>query len=240
MKRDILRLSIVAMICVTMLLSAGILGRNIQRGLLSDRVITSRGSAEQSVIALSASIEVVVRLNDYTVEDARNRFNDEYNNVYNSVNDLVSTNFANSRIESTDIVLNDSRNEYVTEWVGDRQVRVRARRYSVSRTIRIHTTEVVSAQRLRDEIESKLIIDGLSTYATVSSVRFVYPNIDSIKPELLERSYADAHRAAEQFARDSGQSLGRLKTANQGFVSLTPNGYRQTARIVTDATFYID
>jgi len=223
-----------------MLLSAGILGHNIQSGLQSDRVITSRGSAEQSVIALSASIEVVVRLNDYTVESARNRFTDEFNNVYSSVNELIRSDFANSRIESTDIVLNDSRNEYVTEWVGDRHIQVRARRFSASRTIRIHTTEVVSAQRLRDELESKLIIDGLSTYATVSFVRFVYPSIDSIKPELLERSYADAHRAAEQFARDSGQSLGRLKTANQGFVSLTPNGYRQTARIVTDATFYIE
>ena len=231
----------IAMICVTMILSAGLLGQNIRSGLTSDsRVISSRGAAEQSVRALSASVSVEVRLNDYTIEDAQSNFDAEFDNIYNCVNDLVNTDFAGCRIETTNIVLRDSRNEYETELIDDKQVRVRAKRYSVSKTIAVHTTEVEIAQQLRDNIEARLITDTLSTYATVSNARFVYPDISDIKPELLEESYIEAHKAAEQFAKNSGQSLGKLKTADQGFVELTSNGYLQTARIVTHATFYIE
>ena len=211
-------------------------GQNIQTGLLSNsRVISSRGAAEHSVKALDASVSVDVYLNDYTLEDAKSKFDVEYNNVYNCVNDLVNTNFAGYEIKTTDIVLGDTRNEY--EIVNDKEVK--AKRYSVSRTITIHTTEVENAQKLRDDIETKLITDTLSTYATVSWVNFSYPDIGNIKPKLLEESYIEAHKAAEQFAKDSGQKLGKLKTADQGYVELSPGGYFETARIVTNATFYI-
>jgi len=231
----------IAVICVTIVFSAGLLGQNIRIGLLSDsRVISSRGAAEQSVKALNASIYVEICLNDYSIEDAKNKFDAEFNNIYNCVSDLVNTGFAGCEVENADALLKDSRNEYEIEWVDDKQVKVKAKRYSVSNTVKIHTTEVESAQKLRDDIEAKLITDSLSTYATVSGVRFVYPDVGNIKPELLEQSYIEARKAAEQFAKNSGQSLGKLKTADQGFVDLTPDGYLQTARIVTNATFYID
>ena len=237
MKKIILLFSIAVMVCVTIVLSAGLLGQNIQTGLLSgSKVISSIGSAEQSVKAVKASVSVEIRLSDYNIEDAKNKFNAEFNNIYNCVNDLVNTNFAGCEIEDTDIVLRDSRNEY--EMVDDKKVK--AKRYSVSKTVKIHTAEVENAQKLRDDIEARLITDTLSTYAIVSYVHFVYPDISDIKPELLEKSYIEARKAAEQFAKNSGQTLGKLKTADQGFVDLTPNGYFETARIVTNATFYID
>ena len=241
MKKVILIFSVVIMICVTIVLSANLLGQNIQTGLLSgSRVISSRGAAEQSVRALSALVSVEISLKDYNIEDARKKFNVEFNNIFKCVNDLVNANFDGCEIENPDVVLKDSRNEYDTEWVDDKPVKVKAKRYSVSKTIKIRTATVESAQKLRNDIEAKLINDTLSTYATVSSVKFDYPDISNIKPGLLEKSYIEAQKSAEQFAKNSDQSLGKLKTADQGFVELTPNGYLETARIVTTATFYID
>ena len=231
----------IAVICLAMVLSASLLGRNIRTGLLSgSRVISSRGAAEQSVKALNASVSVEICIRDYNIEDAKNKFNAEFENIYNCVNDLVNADFAGCRVENADMVLNDSRSEYDIEWVDDKQVKVQAKRYSVSNAVKIHAAEVENAQKLRDDIEAKLIVDALSTYATVTSVHFVYPDVANIKPELLEKSYIEARKAAEQFAKNSGQTLGKLKTADQGFVELTPKGYLQTARIVTNATFYID
>ena len=55
----------------------------------------------------------------------------------------------------------------------------------------------------------------------ILAVRNVHSLFPEIKPEMIREATRDARRAAQQFAEDSGSSLGRFWNAQQGYFSIT-------------------
>ena len=55
-----------------------------------------------------------------------------------------------------------------------------------------------------------------------SGVKFSFTRLNAIKPEMIAQATRDARASAEQFARDSGTSVGQIKSATQGYFSITP------------------
>ena len=51
---------------------------------------------------------------------------------------------------------------------------------------------------------------------------FLFTQLNEIKPEMLAEATKNARKAAEQFAADSGSSVGSIKQAYQGVFSVTP------------------
>jgi hypothetical protein len=45
---------------------------------------------------------------------------------------------------------------------------------------------------------------------------YVFSGLNDVKPEMIAEATASARAAAEQFAQDSGERVGRLRRANQG------------------------
>lgn len=66
--------------------------------------------------------------------------------------------------------------------------------------------------------QAELIRDGVPVSG--SSVNYVFTGLNDLKPEMIAEANRNARRSAEQFARDSGASLGRIKTASQGYFSV--------------------
>ena len=73
--------------------------------------------------------------------------------------------------------------------------------------------------------------------------RFLFTSLDTLKPELIAEATRDARRAATQFAQDSGSRVGAIRTARQGYFSITDrDGFspdRKLVRVVTHVEFFL-
>ncbi len=50
--------------------------------------------------------------------------------------------------------------------------------------------------------------------------QYLFTKINDIKPELIAEATKNARVSAEQFAKDSGQDIGSIRTANQGYIQI--------------------
>jgi len=127
--------------------------------------------------------------------------------------------------------------------------------YSVSRSISFTTNNVAGVQKVqasRDQLAQQgLVLDDVSA-------SYEYTQLDQIKPDMIAEATRDARRAAEKFADDSGSSVGGIRSATQGYFSVSSRdstdsddgesgGSGRTAaspdqrvRVVTTIVYYLD
>ncbi len=84
-----------------------------------------------------------------------------------------------------------------------------------------------------------------------SGMAYTFTRLNDIKPEMVAEATKDARAAAEQFANDSGTSVGGIKNATQGYFSVeardgdTGGGWGaadspfKKVRVVTTIDFYL-
>ncbi|MCB2048218.1 MAG: SIMPL domain-containing protein [Novosphingobium sp.] len=84
-----------------------------------------------------------------------------------------------------------------------------------------------------------------------SGMAYTFTRLNDIKPEMVAAATKDARAAAEQFAKDSGTSVGTIKNATQGYFSVDARdgdsgggwGASDTpfkkVRVVTTVDFYL-
>lgn len=84
-----------------------------------------------------------------------------------------------------------------------------------------------------------------------SSVAYTFTGLNAIKPAMVAQATRDARASAEQFAKDSGTSVGTIKSATQGYFEINARdgetggawGVSDTpfkrVRVVTTVDFYL-
>jgi hypothetical protein len=55
-----------------------------------------------------------------------------------------------------------------------------------------------------------------------TNVTYTYTKLNTLKLEMIAEGTQNARRSVEQFAHDSGTSVGRINTATQGYFSVGP------------------
>jgi len=68
--------------------------------------------------------------------------------------------------------------------------------------------------------QSELLREGVEVSATNAS--YTFTKLNALKPQMIAEATKNARRSADEFARDSGTSVGRIKTASQGYFSVGP------------------
>lgn len=95
-----------------------------------------------------------------------------------------------------------------------------AERYTVERTLTLRTDRVDGARRAMEQA-AELVSEGVPLApGWGASAEFLFTALDQVKPEMIAEATADARRAADQFAEDSGSSVGPIRSARQGFFSI--------------------
>lgn len=91
-------------------------------------------------------------------------------------------------------------------------------RYSADTGLTVSTNNVdqvaAAVQKTGDLVQQGFVV-------TASNVLYRYSDLNSIKPEMLEKATQSAHEAAQSFAKDAEASLGEIRRAMQGLFTIS-------------------
>lgn len=240
----------IALLCGTAIvaLGMGLSSLALANGLVemkrADREVTVRGVAERDVTANRASWGVHYSENAYGLAEALGKVDADTRLIQAFLGEQGFRG-ATTRPGSANISVTD---EIIDEKPTGRQI------YSVSRAISFTTGKVADVQEVeagKDALAQQgLVVDN-------TWVSYEYTELDKIKPEMIAEATRDARRAAEKFADDSGSSVGGIRSATQGYFSVssrdetggddeygggssTASTPDQKVRVVTTIAYYLD
>lgn len=117
-------------------------------------------------------------------------------------------------------------------------------RYTGRATVTVYSSNVEKVRSAMDKVielgKAGIAITG-EDYQ--SRPEFLFTELNSIKPEMIEEATRNAREVANKFARDSASSLGKIKQARQGQFSIgdrdsnTPHIKR--VRVVSTVIYYL-
>nr|WP_298415354.1 SIMPL domain-containing protein [uncultured Halomonas sp.] len=93
-------------------------------------------------------------------------------------------------------------------------------RYSGEATVLLRSPRVAEVKAAMPQT-STLVREGVLLSPNYEyRIEFLFTDLEKIKPGMIAAATADARRAAQQFAEDSGSRLGSIKQASQGYFSI--------------------
>jgi hypothetical protein len=93
--------------------------------------------------------------------------------------------------------------------------------YSVYRTITVRSSDVEKLTRLTNEID---VLTGEGYTVTTGGLELTYQKLQETRVALLTEAIADAKDRAEAIAKETGRSVGTLRSATGGVVQVLPLG----------------
>jgi uncharacterized protein len=93
--------------------------------------------------------------------------------------------------------------------------------YSVYRTITVRSSDVEKLTELTNEID---VLTGEGYTVTTGGLELTYQKLQETRVALLTEAIADAKDRAEAIAKETGRSVGTLRSATGGVVQVLPLG----------------
>lgn len=240
---------------ISILIGLMALGFFIYKGLKTfsdkDRVVTVKGLAEMNMIASSATINISFSISGDDLKDILQKSEKKKTAITQY---LESTGINNNEIKIQNVDVNDRQDYYDTQWIDGKRVKVKVDRYTVTQSIQITSKDVKNTENLVSKLRLDLVSKDLTS--NISS-NYVFPELNTIKPQLIAESTKNARISGEQFANDSQAKLGKIKTASQGQITLAgryyynedgteeytdkpAEPYIQRARVVSTIVFFLE
>lgn len=237
---------------VSILLGLSFLGLFIFNGLKTfsdkDRVVTVKGLAEMELTATSATISLHFSFSGDDLKDIIKKTEDKKNAIMAY---LKSIGFGEKDITINNIGVTDRQKYYEDRWVNGKQVQEKIDRYTITQSMSVESKDIKNTENKSSQIELDLISKDLTSNINTS---YSFPELNSIKPQLIAESTKNARIAGEQFANDSKAKLGKIKTASQGQISIAGENYDeeeessskpsepyiQKARVVSTIVFFLE
>ena len=231
-----------------------LLGFFIFKGLKTfsdkDRIVTVKGLAEMNITATAASISVSFPISGDNLQEVIKQTDAKKNAI---ISYLKTVGYNQSDIQISNLDINDRQKYYENEWQGNQQVKVKIDRYIITQTLTIQSKDIKATEDKAAKMKLDLVSKDLtSTIAT----NYSFPELNSIKPKLIAESTKNARVAGEQFANDSQATLGKIKTASQGQITIAgkyqydeegasesdkpKEPYIQKARVVSTIVFFLE
>lgn len=233
------------------LLGLSLLGLFIFKGLKTfsdkDRVVTVKGLAEMNMTATSATISLSYSFSGDDLKDLMQ----QTENKKNAVMAYLSTmGYAANDISIGNVDVTDRERYTEIQWKNGQQVHVKIDRYTILQSLTLQSKDIKSTENRAGQIKLDLVRKDLTS--TIST-NYSFPELNSIKPQLIAESTKNARIAGEQFANDSQAKLGKIKTASQGQITIAGKYYYeeeasekpkepflQKARVVSTIVFFLE
>ena len=235
--RNILLIAAIVM-AIAIVAGGYLLGDGLRRARMADRAVTMRGLAERNVTADLATWNLNFNAQGTEVGEVQAKIERDSRTIIA---------FFRAAGFPADAVT-DGGGSINSFYDSNRAANV----VTINRSLQFRTTDVMRARRAYAR-QFDLIRQGVALQEG-SRMVYSFTGLNAIKPAMIGESIQDARRAAEQFARDSGASVGAIRSATQGYFSIgardgDPTGEGggggndsplQKVRVVTTIEFYLN
>jgi hypothetical protein len=228
---------------ISLILGLSLLGFFIFKGLKTfsdkDRVVKVKGLAEMNITAISAQTHLSF---SFSGDNLQKIIRDTETKKIRIINYLKETGFEDKNINMGSPEISDKEKYYEDQWINGKTVSVKIKRYSSGLSLTIQSEDVKTVEQKAKQLKFDLIKKGLTSSIYTD---YIFPELNSVKPKLIAESTKNARIAGEQFTNDSEATLGKIKTASQGQISIagsydSPAPYIQKARVVSTIVFFLD
>ncbi len=230
------------------------LGIFVYKGLKTfsdkDRIVTVKGLAEMKVTANAATISLSFSFSGDNLQDIIRQTDSKKKSILAY---LASNGYDKKDIQINNIDITDKQRYFEKEWQNGQQVKTKIDRYVTTQGLTIQSKDIKATEDKASRLKLDLVSKDLTS---IVSTNYSFPELNSIKPTLIAESTRNARIAGEQFANDSKATLGKIKTASQGQISIAgryrydedggsdneapKEPYIQKARVVSTIVFFLE
>ncbi len=209
-----------------------LMGDGLLRSKMADRSVTVRGLAEREVTADLATWTIAYSAQSTNLANAQADIDRDTDAITAFFEELG---FEADALKPTGANVSQYRSSGIPQ-------------YTIRQRLSLRTNDIEKAQaavaRQFDLVRRGIVLeDG-------SGMSYTFTKLDEIKPEMVAEATKDARKSAEQFAKDSGTDVGGIRSATQGYFSISSRdgdggGYGvsdtpyKKVRVVTTVNFYL-
>jgi len=199
------------LVAVGLVVASFIVGGAIRDFRISDRYVEVKGLAEREVAADLAIWPVNYQLAANSLDELRDQME--------AADESVIAFLKLRGFEDSEITRNPPR--ITDQWIHAYGENRPANRYMAERGLTLKSDKVdATLSALQDS--SELVGQGVILSPNWGQeAQFLFTGLNDIKPDMIAEATADARRAANQFAADSEAAIGPIRSARQGFFSIT-------------------
>jgi uncharacterized protein len=191
-----------AILAIGLIAGGYLLGNGLLRAREADRSVTVRGLAEKDVIADLATWTISYSATARDLATAQSSVDRDTREIRGFFKELG---FPEDALAPTGV--------NVSHYTDDGMPN-----YTVRQRMTLRSTDIKRSQdAVRRQVE--LVRRGV-VLEEGSGMSYTFTRLNDIKPEMVAEATKDARAAAEQFAKDSGTSVGSIKDATQGYFSI--------------------
>lgn len=210
-----------------------LLGDGLLRAKEAERSVTVRGLAERDVTADLATWTISYSAGAPDLASAQAKVRQDTAAIQGFFADLG---FPEDALQPTGANVSSYTNRGITT-------------YTVRQRMALRTSDIERAQKA---VARQFDLVGRGVLLEEGSgMSYAFTGLNDIKPEMVAEATRDARASAQQFAQDSGASVGAIKSATQGYFSIeardgSEGGWGQAdspfkkVRVVTTVNFSLD
>ena len=201
-------LGAVGIFSLSLIGSGYLLGDGLRRAKMADRSVTVRGVSERDVTADLATWTISFSEEGPELGAVNQRVEQQSSAVRGF---FQRAGFKPAELSDSGVSFSRERIHY-----NDRPPE---NRVTVRRSIELRTPDVLKARAAHERMAELL---RLGVELEGSNLNFSYTKLNQLKPVMIAEATKRARESAEQFAEDSGASVGAIKSASQGYFSIGP------------------
>jgi hypothetical protein len=226
-------LAAATVLALGMIAGGYLLGNGLVRAKDADRSVTVRGLAERDVTADLAIWTIAYSATAQDLTSAQASADRDSNEIRSFVRELG---FPAEALQPTGVNVSQVSDNGVTT-------------FTVRQRMTLRSNDIARAQAaVRRQFE--LVRRGV-VLDEGSGIAYTFTKLNDIKPKMVAEATKDARASAEQFASDSGTSVGTIRSATQGYFEVNARdgdsgggwGASDTpfkkVRVVTTVDFYL-
>lgn len=191
-----------AIAAIGMVLGGYLLGDGLLRAKEAERSVTVRGLAERDVTADLATWTISYSASSENLSEAQGKVRRDTEAIEAFFKQLG---FPEDALQPTGANVSSRTNRGLTT-------------YTVRQRLALRTNDIELAQKA---VAQQFDLVGRGVFLEEGSgMSYTFTGLNGIKPEMVAEATRDARASAQQFAEDSGASVGAIKDATQGYFSI--------------------
>lgn len=211
------------------------IGQGVVNARVGDRSVTVRGLSERDVVADVAVLPLRFTASGDVLSEVQAQVdrNTQVVRAFLRAQGYRDEDVELGRLEVTDMLSREYRPDNISA------------RFILAQTVVVRTSDVARVGETTRSL-NELVRQGV-VLQDFRGPSYFFTGLNAVRPEMIAEATASARQGAEQFAEDSGQAVGPIKQATQGYFEIqprdpTPDGDESSTpnkrlRVVTTVTY---